>query len=78
MSMLWTIVPIEKVFADLQKVDQPLREVSRDGITMLVREGNQGMGTIERIISPNPQDYLKPQWQPGVVVELSGSGSAVR
>lgn len=71
MSLLWTIVPMEKVFADMsQAADPPLREISREGITMLVRAGNEGTGTIERIISPNPQDYLKPQWQPGAVVQL--------
>lgn len=70
MSLLWSIVPAEKVFEGAQVVEGPLREISRDGITMLVREGELGTGRIERIISPNPQDYLKPQWQPGTVVRL--------
>ena len=70
MTLLWTIVPMDKVFEEASKMESPLREISRQGITMMVREGEEGTGIIERIISPNPQDYLRPEWQPGSVVGL--------
>jgi len=74
MTLLWTIASLEQVFSGYQQTGTPLREIRRKGVTMLVREINDtpGMGEIERIISPNPRDYLRIDFQPGTVIGLYG------
>jgi len=73
-TLLWTIASLDQVFSGYQQTGTPLREIRRQGVTMLVREksGAPGMGEIERIISPNPNDYLRPDLQPGTVIGLIG------
>jgi hypothetical protein len=69
---MWTIVPAELVLDGYERHAPVLQEVRRSGITMLVTPLEGGMGRVERLISPNPQDYLRPEWQPGAIVPLHG------
>lgn len=70
MSLMWTIVPAECVFAGLEERLPEMKEIRRGHVTMLVTPEGVGMGRVQRLISPNPQDYLKPEWQPGALVPL--------
>ncbi|MBX5436336.1 MAG: YlzJ-like family protein [Alicyclobacillaceae bacterium] len=72
MSVLWTIAPVEHVFSGLtsHSGSAQWQEIQVEGVTMLVSPAGRGMGRIERLISPNPQDYLRPEWQPGQLVPL--------
>lgn len=60
---------MEIIFSD-QFVQSPWQEVKRGDVTMLCSPAENGMGRIERLISPRPQDYLKAEWQPGALVPL--------
>ena len=71
MTLLWSIVPTELVFANFSEPLPTWVEVQQEGVTMLVTLGTNGMAKVERLISPNPQDYLRPEWQPGTLIHLS-------
>lgn len=70
MSLLWTDVPLEWVFDGMYANTPQLKEITRDGITMLVAPQENGMGRIERIVSPNPRHYLRKDLSPGTMVPL--------
>lgn len=65
--ILHTVVPLELVLQNFEQMrNQKLREIHlRQGVTMLVEESGPYEGTIVRLISPNPQDYLDPRFAPG-------------
>jgi len=44
------------------------RQVLVDGIPVLVRETGAGCGSIERLLSTDPADYLRPDLSPGTQV----------
>lgn len=60
--VLYTIYPQEVVY----QVDEPKHyfTVDFEGRTF-VMEFLDGQAQIVRLISSDPRDYLKPQWQPG-------------
>lgn len=78
--VLYTIIPLEYIFdtEDDCEGGRPQRnareneeiEVSKDGITFMVELMNGGQGKINRIISSNAQDYLRPEWQPGSLMQI--------
>ncbi len=61
---------MDAVFAGQLKETPALREVRAGDVTMLCSIAENGMGRIERLISPRPEDYLNPEWQPGQYVPL--------
>ncbi|GMA48920.1 hypothetical protein GCM10025857_02770 [Alicyclobacillus contaminans] len=71
MTLLWSVIPSEWVFMDAAS-DRPsrFREVTLEGATMVVEPVEGGMARIERVISGNPKHYLKPEWQPGCLIQL--------
>ncbi len=71
--MLYTIVPPEIIFgedADEKEgggsgnLSQEL-EIKKGGASLLVQRLPNGQSRLSRVISTDPQDYLKPEWQPG-------------
>jgi hypothetical protein len=69
MSILWSIIPTDILFASNGKADEvELQELQLGHATMVVSPAQFGMAKIERLISPNPRDYLKPEWQPGALI----------
>lgn len=69
MMLLWSVVDAAAVF-DTGEHREALREVVFGHVTMMVSPQDNGMGKIERLISPNALDYLKPEWQPGEMIAL--------
>ncbi|MBO8162518.1 MAG: YlzJ-like family protein [Brevibacillus sp.] len=65
--IIHSVVPLELVFENYeQNGRQNIRELTfPGGVTMLVEETGSFEGTIVRLISPNPQDYLNPRLAPG-------------
>ncbi len=58
----WSIRPFADVMAGFEPAE--LQEVQVGSATMLISSVN-GTQRIERLISPRPNDYLRPEWQPG-------------
>ncbi|MCL6445527.1 MAG: YlzJ-like family protein [Alicyclobacillus sp.] len=70
MMLLWTIVPVDAVMDDPSAPSPEYQEITREGVTMLVTPMENGYGRLERLVSPRPQDYLRPEWQPGAMIPL--------
>jgi hypothetical protein len=73
--MLYTIIPLEYIFEeeDPEESEPPKHkneeiEIKKDGVSLLVQSLVSGEYQIKRIISTNPHDYLRQEWQPGVTV----------
>jgi hypothetical protein len=66
--ILYTPVQLEIVLGE-QGLDMPKpRQVLVDGVPVLVREAGPGRGRIDRLLSTDPQDYLRPGLAPGTQV----------
>ncbi|MED2253965.1 YlzJ-like family protein [Brevibacillus parabrevis] len=69
--ILYSIIPTETVFANMEQVEkQELEEITNGHATMLVEPTGPYEGRIVRLISPDPQDYLKPHYAPGQKVQF--------
>jgi hypothetical protein len=66
MTLFWSVRPFEQVMAASQESLQ-LEEIRLQDVTVLVSNFGENV-RIERLISPNPNDYLNTSWQPGTVV----------
>ncbi len=70
--MLYTIVPHEEIWGELDQVDQQeYRDVTLNGCTMQIQPVDSATGKVIRLMSTNPADYLNPQFQPGSTVMLT-------
>lgn len=66
MTLFWSLRSFEQVMEGSDK-DYELEELNVGSAIMLV-ENLEGERRIQRLISPDPNDYLNPAWQPGTVV----------
>jgi hypothetical protein len=73
--MLYTIVPIEYIFAaealeddESEKQQEEEIEIKKEGVSLMVQSLAPGQYKVTRIISTNPNDYLRSEWQPGVIM----------
>ncbi|HEY8464334.1 MAG TPA: YlzJ-like family protein [Bacillota bacterium] len=69
--LLYTVVPEEFIFAQDQTDNSPFQpevEIKMGGVSLLGQPLGNGRVVIKRIISSNSQDYLNPNWQPGMVL----------
>lgn len=73
MSLLYTIMPFEVIFGDEAAEQEAAAEVelSIGEVRLLVQPLSGGRAVVNRIISTNPEDYLKPSWQPGSIINSS-------
>lgn len=65
--ILHTIVPLHLVLEGHDRQPQWV-EVEVQGRTLLVEPVSAAHGRVVRLISSNPADYLRPEWQPGVQI----------
>ncbi len=73
--MLYTIIPFEAIFdaeaeSDLAQDSLGDVEIKQGQASLLTQPLPGGQFKINRIISTDPQDYLKPEWQPGSIMSL--------
>jgi hypothetical protein len=69
-SILWTSMPVDLVVDGLTPAAAATMEMSVGGRILQVLPGENGKGTVQRLISGDPQDYLDPRWQPGAAISL--------
>lgn len=62
--IIYTTVPLEKVFEDMEHTPQ-LTEMEIEGVTMLVQQQGPDQGKIVRLISSDPNHYLQSRYMPG-------------
>lgn len=71
-GLLWTAMPLELVVDGLAPQASACVELRVEGRLLQVLPGDGGMGTVQRLISTDPRDYLDPRWQPGAPITLGG------
>ncbi|BCU82035.1 hypothetical protein JIR001_18180 [Polycladomyces abyssicola] len=65
----YSVMPLELVFED--PANQPkYQETKVNGVHMLIEWTGPSKARIVRLLSPNPQDYLNPKFQPGNQIPL--------
>lgn len=63
--MLWTVVPEQLIFDEDDNFS--VAEMNVGNVTVVVQVGADGSKRVQRLLSTNPRDYLRPEWQPGIV-----------
>lgn len=66
----YTLYPIEEIFKDSEEAIPALEEIEIDGLLFQVRRLEANQAVIERLVSPNPEHYLNPNYAPGQVVQM--------
>ncbi|MGI5839607.1 MAG: YlzJ-like family protein [bacterium] len=69
--MLYTIVPMETVMQGIETFSPTYSEIEQEGRRLLVEPLGLTEARVIRLLSPDAQDYLLPQWQPGSIVKFS-------
>lgn len=70
--ILYTLMPVDAVLEGNDR-EYEIDEITIDGVKLLVEPVNSRFGKISRLISTNPQDYLKPQFSPGSIFEYKNT-----
>lgn len=73
--MLYTIIPLEAIFDPETETGSGESvvaevEIKQGSVSLLAQPLPGGQYKINRIISTDPQDYLRPEWQPGSIMSL--------
>lgn len=72
--MLYTIIPLEAIFDPEMETSSGEStaevEIKQGPVSLLAQPLPGGQYKINRIISTDPQDYLRPEWQPGSIMSL--------
>jgi len=66
---MYTAVPLEQIFEGIENIQAP-EEIVYNGVTMQVEPLDRSQARIVRLISPNPLDYLNPEYAPGTIIRL--------
>ncbi len=70
MSIIYTILPIELVLEGIDKEGPPYQEMEVGGVKLLVEQLSMGNCRVVRLISTNPMDYLRSEYQPGTELKF--------
>lgn len=68
--IIYTAIPIETVLEGLDQHQPNYSEISMGEATMVVEQLTPYTGKIIRLISPNAQDYLNPNYSPGQMIHF--------
>lgn len=68
--LLYTIIPMESIFESETDNQEDFHEIEimQGQASLLIQSISGGKYKITRIISTDPQDYLRPEWQPGTII----------
>ncbi|NLJ34051.1 MAG: hypothetical protein GX349_05615 [Firmicutes bacterium] len=73
--ILYTTMPLETVLQGLEDLHPSYLEMEVAGTRLVIEETGLGQGRIVRLLSTDPQDYLNPALQPGMVISFAPSGA---
>ncbi len=68
--IIYSPVPIETIFDGYDQMKLNYRELQMGHVTMVIEQISNTEGKIVRVISPDPQDYLNPRYQPGTTLSF--------
>ena len=67
--VIYTPLPLELVLDNYDQQRQ-FHEIEVSGMKMLVEAVSMSTWRLVRIFSTDPQDFLKPEYQPGVIISV--------
>lgn len=67
---MWTIIPPEVIWEGIEEKPKDLLQLEWLGVQMLVEPLQFGQGKIVRLLSTEPNDFLRPELQPGSIIDL--------
>lgn len=67
--ILYTPLPLEQVLEGMDK-KYNYKEIDVEGVKLLIEPIDIDQGKIVRVISSNPQDFLKPNLSPGSIIKF--------
>ena len=67
--VLYTPLAMEDIFA-VRPEDNPAMEIVVNGRLCLVRRGSDGTPRLERLLSTDPNDYLRMDFQPQTIIRF--------
>lgn len=70
MTLLWTVFPIEQVLQTEPAIDIRELEVRVSGVKALAEKDSSGGYRLKRLLSTDPNDFLRPEMQPGQAVKV--------
>jgi hypothetical protein len=65
--VLWTVLPIELVLRETEHTPA-FEEIDYSGIKLMIEKISPLQGRVVRLLSTEPQDFLRPEIQPGVLL----------
>jgi len=69
-SIIYTPMPIEMILEGIEKEGPQYQEVEVKGAKLLVEQLNMETCRVVRLISTNPADFLKNEFQPGTELKF--------
>lgn len=64
--IIYSVMPMERIMENMEETKYNYLEMEIDGVQMVVEQiPNTSEAKIVRLMSPNPQHYLNPQYMPG-------------
>ena len=70
MSIIYTPLPIELVLEGIDKEGPPYQEMEVNGVKLLVEQQSMDKCRVVRLLSTNPADFLKNEYQPGTELKF--------
>ncbi len=70
MSIMYTPMPIELILEGMEKERPPYQELEVGGAKLLVEQLGMHNYRVVRLISTDPMDYLKSEFQPGTELQF--------
>lgn len=70
MSIIYTPLPIELILEGIEKDGPEYREIEVEGAKLLVEQQSFDQCRVVRLISTDPRDYLKNEYQPGTQLQF--------
>jgi hypothetical protein len=67
---MWTIIPPEVIWEGIEEKPKDLLQLEWLGVQMLVEPLQFAQGKIVRLLSSEPNDFLRPELQPGSIIDL--------
>ncbi|HEY3423166.1 MAG TPA: YlzJ-like family protein [Negativicutes bacterium] len=66
--ILWTVMPLEAVMGNVDNAAPPYEEMQYAGMKIVIEKIDSAQCRIVRLMTTDPQDYLRPELQPGTVL----------
>lgn len=63
-----SIIPLDEVFKGSDQQESEYVDVDVGSVKMQIRPTGIGQGRLVRLLSTDPLDYLRPEYQPGSLV----------